>query len=45
MIIQDEKRSEAMEKKETKSFEKTADFECEGEPEVYPWFQGRGSFY
>ena len=44
MIIQDEKRSEAMEKKEAKSFEKTADFECEGEPEVYPWFQGRGSF-
>ena len=25
-----------------KSFEKTADFECQGEPESYPWFQGKG---
>merc|ERR1712046_245829 len=38
----DEKRAEAVVKKEAKSFEKSADFECEGEPEVYPWFQNRG---
>merc|ERR1712021_214476 len=38
----DEKRSAAVQKKEEKSFDKTMDFECEGEPKTWPWFENKG---
>merc|ERR1711892_1500373 len=38
----DDKRSAAVQKKEEKSFDKTMDFECEGEPKTWPWFENKG---
>merc|ERR1712235_101144 len=38
----DEKRESAKQKKEEKAFDKTMDFECEGEPKTWPWFQNKG---
>merc|ERR1712021_291716 len=38
----DEKRFAAVQKKEEKSFDKTMDFECEGEPKTWPWFENKG---
>lgn len=38
----DDKRKDAKDKKEMKKFDKTMDFECQGEPKTWPWFQNRG---
>merc|ERR1712176_1210591 len=38
----DQKRESAKQKKEEKAFDKTMDFECEGEPKTWPWFQNKG---
>merc|ERR1719480_770111 len=38
----DKKRADAKQKKQEKVMEKTMDFECEGEPKTWPWFQNKG---
>merc|ERR1712149_53233 len=38
----DDKRAAAKQKKEQKAFDKTMDFECEGEPKTWPWFENKG---
>merc|ERR1712228_395380 len=38
----DDKRADAKQKKQEKVMEKTMDFECEGEPKTWPWFQNKG---
>merc|ERR1712242_266702 len=38
----DQKRESAKQKKDQKALDKTMDFECEGEPKTWPWFQNKG---
>merc|ERR1712157_240516 len=38
----DQKREAAKQKKQEKAFDKTMDFECEGEPKTWPWFENKG---
>merc|ERR1712193_231929 len=38
----DDKRAAAKQKKEQKAFDRTMDFECEGEPKTWPWFENKG---
>merc|ERR1712176_1483578 len=38
----DQKRESAKQKKQEKAFDKTMDFECEGEPKTWPWFENKG---